>query len=176
MSKGYCDEYVEWKAGVSRRKSISSLAVTVVNQLAAVGWKQLIKFEKRVSLGKHYASLAQKVFVFQFLNTVGLTVLLNSQFVHAGLPVVGDGKWYYTVGADLIQVMMMNVVVPPTVSDENSVFWEPFCIQTIMLPRQARDKHRKTQQKRTVFCRSTSSSSSSSARCSPWQRPGRRWC
>jgi len=45
MSKGYCDEYVEWKAGVSRRKSISSLAVTVVNQLAAVGWKQLIKFE-----------------------------------------------------------------------------------------------------------------------------------
>jgi len=121
MSKGYCDEYVEWKAGVSRRKSISSLAVTVVNQLAAVGWKQLIKFEKRVSLGKHYASLAQKVFVFQFLNTVGLTVLLNSQFVHAGLPVVGDGKWYYTVGADLIQVMMMNVVVPPTVSG-NSIF------------------------------------------------------
>jgi hypothetical protein len=48
MSKGYCDEYVEWKAGVSRRKSISSLAVTVVNQLAAVGWKQLIKFEVRL--------------------------------------------------------------------------------------------------------------------------------
>jgi hypothetical protein len=138
--------------------------------------KRRVFLQKRVSLGKHYASLAQKVFVFQFLNTVGLTVLLNSQFVHAGLPVVGDGKWYYTVGADLIQVMMMNVVVPPTVSDENSVFWEPFCIQTIMLPRQARDKHRKTQRKRTVFCRSTSSSSSSSARCSPWQRPGRRWC
>jgi len=81
--------------------------------------KRRVFLQKRVSLGKHYASLAQKVFLFQFLNTVGLTVLLNSQFFHAGLPVVGDGKWYYTVGADLIQVMMMNVVVPPTVSDEN---------------------------------------------------------
>lgn len=115
MAPGYCDEYVEWKAGVNRRKTISSLAVTVVNQLAAIGWKQLIKFEKRVSVGKQHASLAQKVFVFQFLNTVGLTILLHSQFADPGLPVVGDGKWYYTVGADLIQVMMLNVVVPPTV-------------------------------------------------------------
>lgn len=115
MAPGYCDEYVDWKAGVNRRKTISSVAVTVVNQLAAIGWKQLINFEKRVSLGEQHASLARKVFVFQFLNTVGLTILLNSQFADPGLPVVGDGKWYYTVGADLIQVMILNVAVPPTV-------------------------------------------------------------
>ena len=115
MADGYCDEYVVWKAGVNRRKTVSGLAITVVNQLAAIGWKQLINFEKRVSLGKQQVSLAQKVFVFQFLNTVGLTILLNSKFADPGLPVVGDGKWYYTVGADLIQVMMLNVVVPPTV-------------------------------------------------------------
>ena len=44
-----------------------------------------------------------------------LTVFLNSKQFDPNLPTVGDGKWYYTVGVNLIQVMMMNVVVPPTV-------------------------------------------------------------
>lgn len=67
---GYCDEYVAWKKSAKTSALVKKVAVTIVNQLAAVGWAQLIGFEKRVSLGKQQLSLAQKIFVFQFLNTV----------------------------------------------------------------------------------------------------------
>lgn len=114
----FCGEFERWKSSTSVWKMFAAGIVTAINTVLKALLERLAEFEKQRTTSSEQGSLATKVGIAQFVNTVVLSILLSADIKWMGwLPTVKKPlwtpNWFSSVGAAFLLLMVFNVCVPP---------------------------------------------------------------
>lgn len=114
----------EWDRSVSWRSRLSSVITTFLNQVLKAGLEATSDYEKAHTQAMEQSSLAIKVAMAQFTNTVLLWMISTMYFEWVsfstvyptdGLSPWANARWYYQVGTPFMLTMFINQCLPPAI-------------------------------------------------------------
>ena len=117
----------EWSFSVSIWSTLSSVITTTLNQVLKAGLEASSELEKPHTQAQEQSSLALKVAMAQFTNTVLLSMVSTmhlegmlsfmsfSAYPFDGLTPWANARWYYQVGTSFMMTMAINQCLPPAI-------------------------------------------------------------
>jgi hypothetical protein len=125
----YCDGdkgWNEWSSRVSLWSTFNSVLTTLLNQILKAGLEGASELEKAHTRAQEQSSLAIKVAMAQFTNTVILSMIstmyikggfvtFSNVYPADGLTPWANSRWYYQVGTAFMTTMAINQCLPPAI-------------------------------------------------------------
>ncbi len=124
----YCaddDGWDEWWSSMSMLSALNSVITTTLNQVLKAGLEASSELEKAHTQAQEQGSLALKVAMAQFTNTVVLAMVSTMYFRRDpfsstaypadGLTPWANARWYYQVGTPFMLTMAINQCLPPAI-------------------------------------------------------------
>eukprot|EP01050_Picozoa_sp_SAG11_P004921 SAG11_NODE_327_length_10699_cov_4.828272_9_plen_553_part_00 len=112
----YCQEWSDEQSHKLYFGLLATIIVVIVNQILKQTLLFVTRFERNETQSFLEASLANKIFICQFLNTAILFLIVRSRLITS---IPGDhfanvnAKWYANFGAPLAQTMLIQYVTNP---------------------------------------------------------------
>ena len=117
----------QWSRSVSIWSTLNSVITTTLNQVLKAGLEMSAELEKPHTQAQEQGSLALKVAMAQFTNTVLLSMVTTmhlegmlsfmsfSAYPLDGLTPWANARWYYQVGTSFMMTMAINQCLPPAI-------------------------------------------------------------
>ena len=125
LQETYCagdNGWDQWDATVNRWSLFNSILTTTINQILKAGLEGVVELEKAHTRAQEQSSLALKVALAQFANTVLLS-MVSTMYIQGflftttvypsdGLTPWANARWYYQVGTSFMMTMTINQCLP----------------------------------------------------------------